>query len=222
MTAVFVQTVLSILGSTALLFGLYFLWRAFTSRRRSAKAVYNVEQLTARQSSELLFGLGIALLFFGLLFWGVALLDWDDSEVLEELVKPTVEQVEIDVETAVPDPTATLTIILTQPASSLPTRTPEPTATLLIVPTEVPAVTDTLAPTSTPEIPTAVVDSGVGVWLRETASTEAEQLEWVLGGTVLTLLSGTESTEIYDWQQVRTPTGNEGWVATDFIVYNNP
>jgi SH3-like domain-containing protein len=62
-----------------------------------------------------------------------------------------------------------------------------------------------------------VVTSEVGVWLRGTPSTEGEQLEWVLGGTILTVLPGQQTADDFDWQQVRTPAGNEGWVAVDFI-----
>jgi hypothetical protein len=77
-----------------------------------------------------------------------------------------------------------------------------------------PTATATAAPQ------TATVSSGVGVWLRAAATTEAEQLEWILDGTVLTLLPGRQSAEGFEWQQVRTPAGNEGWVAVDFIVYD--
>jgi hypothetical protein len=57
--------------------------------------------------------------------------------------------------------------------------------------------------------------------LRSLPSTEGEQLEWVLDGTTLLLLPGKQTADEFEWQQVRTPTGLEGWVAVDFIIYNN-
>jgi hypothetical protein len=36
---------------------------------------------------------------------------------------------------------------------------------------------------------------------------------------VLTVLAGREVVDGFEWQQVRTPAGNEGWVAVEFIVY---
>jgi hypothetical protein len=79
-----------------------------------------------------------------------------------------------------------------------------------------PVATDT--PTAEPV--TATVISEAGVWLRAIPGTEGEQLEWVLEGTTLTLLPGLETADDLEWQQVRTPAGNEGWVAVPFIQYN--
>jgi hypothetical protein len=67
-----------------------------------------------------------------------------------------------------------------------------------------------------------VVSSGVGVWLRGAPSTSAEQLEWLLDGTAVTLLSGQETADDLLWQQVRTEAGVEGWVARDFLTVSEP
>ena len=88
------------------------------------------------------------------------------------------------------------------------------------VPPNPPTDEPTSAPTNTPEPAsnTAVVSSGVGVWLRGTPSTTGEQLEWLLDGTVLTLLTGQETADGLVWQQVQTDTDLTGWVAADFIL----
>jgi hypothetical protein len=56
--------------------------------------------------------------------------------------------------------------------------------------------------------------------LRGTPSTSGEQLEWLLDGTVVTLLAGRETADELNWQQVRTEAGVEGWVASDFLTVN--
>ncbi len=116
--------------------------------------------------------------------------------------------------TSLPDtavPTQAL-IIETQPASTVPAEPVLPTA----------APTVTFAPTVTPIPPpqTAVVNSEVGVWLRSAPSTAGEQVEWLLNGTELIVLPGKQSADDLEWQQVRAPSGNEGWVASLYITYN--
>ena len=225
MKGIVLEVVLSILASTSILFALYFLGRAYSSRSHSSRAVYGVEQQRARQLMQVNLIWGITLLVIGLIFWGVSGLSFGPVEA-ESLAEPT------------PQPTNPLaTAVATQPLESTPliqaTETLAPLATIalsatptteiaapatptpLIAPTTAPVVTDT------PAQNTAVVNSGVGVWLRSIPSTEGEQLEWVLDGTILLLLPGKQTADEFEWQQVRTPTGLEGWVAVDFIIYNN-
>jgi hypothetical protein len=140
--------------------------------------------------------------------------------------------------TAAPSPTAPADAEEAAPTNTaVPLNpTPTPTVTPVVIPTMTPAApltaTATLTgpvtspaatavpATATPDEDTAAVNSAVGVWLRAEPNTDAEQLEWVLDGTVLTLLPGLETGDNFEWQQVRTPEGNEGWVAVDFITYN--
>jgi hypothetical protein len=99
---------------------------------------------------------------------------------------------------------------------STPTYTPEiPTETPTPSQTPTPA---TPTPTSTPDIDTAVVNSPNGLWLRETPG-GTQEVELIPDGTILVLLPGLETVDGVEWQQVRTPAGNEGWVAVDFIIY---
>jgi hypothetical protein len=58
--------------------------------------------------------------------------------------------------------------------------------------------------------------------LRDLPGTESEQLEWLLEGTILTVLSGQETANDLLWQQVQTEDGLIGWVASDFIVIDEP
>jgi hypothetical protein len=44
-------------------------------------------------------------------------------------------------------------------------------------------------------------------------------VELIAHQTELELLQGRETADDIDWQQVRTPAGNEGWVAAEFLVY---
>ena len=80
----------------------------------------------------------------------------------------------------------------------------------------------TAEPTATTAPVTAIVSSGVGVWLRGAPGTSGEQLEWLLDDTVVTLLGGQETVDDLLWQQVRTDSGVEGWVARDFLSMTEP
>jgi hypothetical protein len=128
---------------------------------------------------------------------------------------PMPEATTTDTPTLFPTTTATVAPLATPDLSETapPTIvTAPPTLTLAPIP-----ATDT--PTAEPA--TAVVSSGVGVWLRAEPGTAGEQLEWLLDGTVLIVLAGLLQADGFEWQQVRTAAGLEGWVATDFIIYNN-
>jgi hypothetical protein len=54
--------------------------------------------------------------------------------------------------------------------------------------------------------------------LRETPG-GTQEVELIPDGTVLILLSGLETLDGTEWQQIHTPAGNEGLVAVDFIIY---
>ena len=95
------------------------------------------------------------------------------------------------------------------PTVPLPTAT-EPAA--IVVPTE----------TAVPAPTTATVNSGVGVWLRSVPGTASDQLEYLVDGTILTLLDSQQTADDLVWQQVTAPSGTAGWVALDFIVINQP
>lgn len=124
--------------------------------------------------------------------------------------------------------TTTPTITPTETAGA-PTETAaaeqEEASTPTIEPTRV-TLTATVAATATAtntvtRVPTggaAVVNSPNGLWLRE-APGGTQQVELIAHETELELLPGRETAGEFEWQQVRTPAGNEGWVATEFLSY---
>ena len=127
---------------------------------------------------------------------------------------------EPDEPTVVLSPTAELEPGLTTvntPAAEDTVDANTPTVTVT-EPSRTPFPTDTPEPTNTPILPSVVVNSANGLWLRESAG-GAQELELLLDGSVLILLQGLEIVDEIEWQEVRTLEGNAGWVAVEFIVY---
>jgi hypothetical protein len=208
-TAVLNYIILALMA-LSIVAALYFVGRGLRARSLSTKETYGVGQVEAARSMKIDIARGIGLVFLSLILLGVYGLSSRPTEASGE---PT------------PQPTAVLEVSTSVPDTAVPT-TPTATAEMptpvsaTIAPAASPTAQPTLAPTQAPTTAaalTAVVTSEVGVWLRGTPSTTGEQLEWVLGGTVLTVLPGQQTADDFQWQQVRTPAGNEGWVAVDFI-----
>lgn len=111
----------------------------------------------------------------------------------------------------------------TPPAVASPTLEAEPTNTRAAATATLPAgsptpeITPTVSITPTPE-PSAIVIAPAGLYLRE-APGGTEELELIAEGTSLVLLPGRETVDDLEWQQVRSPSGLEGWVAADFLDY---
>ncbi|MEM7330758.1 MAG: SH3 domain-containing protein [Chloroflexota bacterium] len=204
-----------LLVGAILIAGIYLL-RAWNNRSESTLAPYNVGRQEARvlMQKNIIRALGVvvfgAIVLLVLFIMGLL----TPSEVIEaeiepiatsspeeeiintpEPIEPTEAQpVEDETAVSVPDTPTPITIEETPTAEN----TPEPT------------------PTNVPE--TAVVSSGVGVWLRSAPNLEGEQLEWLLEGTELTLLEQSSQGDTFSWQEVQAPSGISGWVATDFIT----
>lgn len=126
---------------------------------------------------------------------------------------------------ASPEPTPTSTVVAATPSVAAPTATQSSAAPAVTTPTSLPpspSPAETAEPTATLAPVTATVSSGVGVWLRGAPSTAGEQLEWLLDGSIVTLLAGVETADGLEWQQVRTEGGVEGWVARDFLSVAAP
>ncbi len=206
MTAVF-NIILPLLAGVSLIAALFFVTRAFSERGRSSRAAYGVGQVEASRAMRIDWVRALAAGLVGLILLAVFLMTLPPPPLepaADTLAPPTAVS---PIDTAA-TPTATL------PPPVQMTNTPQPTATSLV-----PTVTSTVppTPTATPEPRTAVVSSGVGVWLRATPSTSGEQVEYLLDGVILTLLPGVETADGFQWQQARTPDGNEGWVAIGFL-----
>lgn len=202
---------LLVIAGIALLAAVVLLWRSFSSRSSISKQSYDVGLVEAKRSSQAqLLAAGI-LFVVGLIFLAAfAVIPRGDAAAETEL-EPIVPVLPTPVIELGSTPIATSTLagpaIETAPAvATLPPPSPTIGATA----------------TSTPDVSaiptTAVVSSGVGAWLRSTPSTSSEQLEWLLDGTLVSLLEGQETADEFLWQQVRAPSGVEGWVARDFLV----
>lgn len=92
----------------------------------------------------------------------------------------------------------------------IPPTSPVATLTSTPIPTSV--------PTDTPIVTIAVVDSPNGLWLREKPG-GTEELELIANGFEIILLDGLETADDLEWQEVRVQSGQEGWVAVAFIIY---
>jgi hypothetical protein len=227
-----VETVLNtaapIFAGLCVLGALYLLLRGFRSRG-VPQTSYGVARQEARQSMLIAFFGAIILLLLGLLIfsiYGVFGFDlFSEASGVESgatfTPSPTVMMTSAPAETTIEPvnnvPTAgpTNTPVDLENLAT-PTFTPE-------IPTETPPPSETPTPetptvTSTPDVDTAVVNSPNGLWLRERPG-GTQEVELIPDGSVLTVLAGREIVDELEWQQVRTPAGNEGWVAVDFIIY---
>jgi Bacterial SH3 domain len=203
------------IAGLAILAALYFGGRAVFRRSRSTQSAYNVGRQQARQSVQIDLIRTVAAIVVALIFLGAFGLT---PRPIEPLISPTAP-VLIEATTTTP----------TEPAPVAPTVQPTdtpfvptpvtivPLVTRLPLPTIIPSVVPTETIENVPE--TAVVSSGVGVWLRGTPSTSGEQLEWLLDGTLLIVLDEQETADNLAWQQVQTAEGFVGWVAVPFIIY---
>jgi hypothetical protein len=123
-----------------------------------------------------------------------------------------------DDEPPTPSPTFTSEVSPTATVSLLtPTAAVTPTSTVVLTVDAPPATT------SPSEIrPGALVvvtgTGGAGLRLRELATTDAQVVAMAREGTVLTVLEGPEDADGYTWWKVRTPDGEEGWGAADWLV----
>ena len=194
---------------------------ALRARARTNSAAYGVGQQESRQlmlASLLRAGLFllVALILAGV--YGLSALPDESLAVDPDTVELAPDE----------DPDAALAATATELAptpTEEPSRTPaapvQVTATLppTAVPTDTPSPepTATATATATP-VPSAVVISEVGLYLRE-APGGTQEVELLPLGTELTLLDGLETVDEVEWQEVRAPSGREGWVAVPFIEY---
>lgn len=186
-----------------------FFARGVQMRSTQASRPYDVARQEARHDMQVNFLRAGFLLFLALIFLGIYGLVPGEQGPGEDLPRaqstttatPSRTPTEPSAATIVPEGTLTATIEL---------ATLEPTSTVS------PTLTPTAAATQTPAVATAVVNSPNGLWLRE-APGGTQQLELIAHETLLELLPGRETAEDIEWQQVRTPAGNEGWVASEFL-----
>ena len=192
-------------GILFLLVGAFFLFQALTMRSSVGDLAYGVQKQEATLSTRINIARAVLFFILGLIVLSVfALIPSSNEEESVPTETPTAEQSPQPSTTSQPTRTATLVQETATASATVPSRTPFPT--------------DTPEPTETPALPSAVVNSPNGLWLRE-APGGSQELELVPDGTVLILLAGRETADELEWQEVRTPAGNEGWVAVEFIEY---
>lgn len=201
MTLIF-TVVVPVLAVLSILAMVYFAYKALTERSRSSRKAYNVGRQESHKAARVNLIRSAAFLVLALLLLLIFMVGLTAPVALAPQATPTLPP------TAVPP-----TLAATDTPGVEPTTEPTPTS-----PLPTPTATASPTPTNTPEPPTATVSSGVGVWLRSAPGTDTEQLEWLLDGTVLLVLSGRETAEGIEWQQVQTAAGVEGWVAAEYLV----
>lgn len=214
MTAV-LDFFIPVLALFAALAGIYFLFRAITGRSAETRAVYNLGKQKARHEMQLDLVRAVFLFIVALILMGVFGFSPRPPARAEARATSTPAQTTATVTTIVPSATATTGVVIPSPAVS-PTSQVSPTPSPMA-----PLATAVPTDTATPSSRTATVSSGVGVWLRVEPSTEAEQLAWLLDGTVVIVLPQTTTGENLAWQEVQTQAGIVGWVAVPFITYND-
>lgn len=207
MTVVLNVLLLSLAG-LSILAAIYFVLKALGARSSINRQAYSVGQVEAKRASQVNWVRAGFLLLVGLIFLGIFAVRPLFSPGAAPQPTPTVPAVDV-----APTTTATLEPPPVQQSS------PQPSATTLPATPSPPA---TAEPTATATVTTATVSSGVGVWLRGAPSTSGEQLEWLLDGTLVTLIGRQETADDLLWEQVRTEAGVEGWVARDFLTVSAP
>jgi hypothetical protein len=222
MTAV-LNIVLPILAVVCFLAVIIFAARAWRARTRSVHQAYGVGQQELRQEMLVNFLRSFVALILGLVFLGLFGLaprsTAGNDPNLPTSVTP--EVISSPTTALVLTPTMTIALPTIEPSPTIPL--PTPTATFALTATVALTTTIPVSPSPTASgLPTATVSSGVGVYLRAEASTTAEQLEYLVDGTVVTLLPGRQTAEGFEWAQVRTAEGLEGWVVLEFLVVNQP
>ena len=200
--------VLLSLAVLLLLAALYFASKALGARSNVHRQAYNVGQVEAKRISQVYWIRAAFSLIIGLIFLGIF------------AVRPLFS----GAGATAPEPTQTIPAVESSPTDAVATQPPvqvtaEPTPTS---PPSSPTPEATAEPTATTTPVTATVSSGVGVWLRGAPGTSGEQLEWLLDGTIVTLMAGQETADGLLWQQVHTEGDVEGWVARDFLSVTEP
>lgn len=206
--------VILVLALLAALAAIVSLVGAVLKRSAISNQPYGVGRQESRQTMLVSLIRAAVLGIFALILFGVYGLSARPDEVLSNEPQATLEptattaaQEEAPTLTATTTPVEVITEESTElpPAitSAAPTNTPDPTSTATITPTPVPS---------------AIVNSEVGLYLRPEPGSSVE-LELLANGAVLELMEGRETLDGVEWQQVRSSSGNEGWVAVEFITY---
>lgn len=209
MTVVLNVVLLSLAG-ISILAAVYFIMKGLGAKSSITRQAYSVGQVEAKRTSQVNWIRAAFFFLVALIFLGIF------------AIRPLISR-----STGLaPEPTGTIPVVNPVATQSEATEiAPVVETSAPPAPTSAPVTPSpeaTAAPTVTSAPTTAAVSSGVGVWLRGSPSTTGEQLEWLLDGTIVTVLEGQETADDLLWQAVRTEAGVEGWVARDFLSINEP
>jgi hypothetical protein len=182
---------------------------AFGLRARINNSAYGVDRQERRRTMQVSFIRALAFAAAALIFFGGYGLSTRSGS--SRAAAPDAEPTAVILATETPEVTMTATTAATATATRAPATPTTPAVT------ETPAATATATISPTPE-PSAIVTAPAGLYLRDVPGGTAE-LELLGEGTVLVLLPGRQTVDDLEWQEVRTPSGLEGWVAADFLDY---
>ena len=207
------NVVLIVLLVVCALAALFFLLRGLRLRTSQTQQAYGVAQQETRHEMQVNFLRAGFLLLLALILLGIYGLlpgEGDAATGATATMTPTATRAAPSTgPSSTPIPAVTGTLEDVEEATEA-----APTLTATVAPT----MTATTPPTEAPVVATAVVNSPNGLWLRE-APGGTNEVELIAHETVLELLPGRETADDLEWQEVRTPAGNVGWVAAEFLIY---
>lgn len=194
---------LVIFGGLFLLLALYFFAQGLTLRQRAARELYAVARQSSRSKMNTAWLRGLFFLAVSLLLLLVWIIAPHSDSALSPILTPVL---------SVPPIVATI-------GSGSPSLTPTTSPTLPLVATA--SLTTTL--TLPPPLPSAArVNAPNGLRLF-TLPGGPDVLELMPDKAELVVLEGRERVGGAEWQRVRAPSGNEGWVTVAYLVFEpNP
>lgn len=197
-----------------LLFGSVILFiRGLRAKSSLYDRAYGVERQEVRREMLVSFTRSAVLLFIALIVFAIYGFVPRDEEIepVVTVTRASIASPTIEADgTLLPSPSEPPTRA-TELATPATFATPNEQNTRVNEPTQ--------PPTSTLLAKTALVNSFNGLWLRSDPDPEGDQLELIPNETVLIVLHESEPTDHSEWQQVRSPSGLEGWVFIQFIIY---
>ena len=212
-----IRITLFLLAAASVVGAVLYLRRSWGARTIAIREAYNVARLNARRimlnNVYKATGLGILAVIFlvaGLIY---------PAENREESVAPAA----VDPPHTEPAGSPTPATEAVLESNTSPSPTPLPTATVMPSPAlpETPSAPPTVTPEPTVELERAFVNSPVvGLYLR--TAPNGEIVERLDDQTELVLLGDEQTVEGLLWVRVETPSGNEGWVASDFLRTEQP
>lgn len=211
---IWLNILILILAILAALVALISLVGALVMRNSVANQPYGVGRQESRRTMLVAFIRAAVIGVVALILFAVYGLSARPDEMVSNGLEPTAASQPtqaLEASDATATATATLASTATAASVTLPPAITGAASTATSSPTETPTITPT-------PVPSAVVNSEVGLYLRPEPGSTVE-LELLNNGAFLELLEGRETVDGVEWQQVRSTTGAEGWVAVEFITY---